>query len=367
MAPCSRGPDNRVFRVLVSTGIALIAVGTILSETRSVERTGDVAAPPAFVHPRLEPQRADPLPAIEARLRPGPDTARRPRRAAVLVGVDNAPGADPLPGSRADARTMRDALVLYGFDPGDIIMLLDGDATRARVLRAIDELAATSTDESISVLSFAAHSYPSANGATMRLWDGRVSAAEIAQHVGRLRGRVWSTFATCYAGAYAVGGITGERRIAIFSSSASSTSLQLGNAGSFTVLYVARYAMIDGKADDSVESAFRYARDHIALADPGQIPRMDDRIAGELVLGEPNRPDEAKQRPEDDAPAAPSRAEPTPEPSPRPAAIRVTPNGDQPRPRVVLDRRVATPQPAVPEESPEDDAVDAVSGVIRIL
>jgi hypothetical protein len=174
---------------------------------------------------------------------------------------------------------------MYGFDPRAIVMLLDEQATRGNILGALDELAAGSSEDSITVVAFSAHSVRTARGPTMRAWDGRLTATEIALHMRPLHGRVWTLFATCYAGGYVRPGVVGANRITVFSSRASETSLQLGDAGSFIVLYMARHAMLDGEAPATVESAFRYAREHIALSHEPSVPFMDDRITGELALG----------------------------------------------------------------------------------
>ena len=151
----------------------------------------------------------------------------------------------------------------------------------------------------------------------MRVWDGRLTATEIAQHMRPLRGRVWSLFATCYAGGYVRPGVVGPNRITVFSSRASETALQLGDAGSFLVLFMVRYAMLDREAPATVESAFRHAREHIAVSHPPSVPFMDDRIRGELVLGpvpDVNLSDAAK--PAKSLTRAPRSATPSPKSSP---------------------------------------------------
>jgi hypothetical protein len=275
-------------------------VGRLVCDRRfAASVAGSVVAIAMFACVSASPSRAERIVASQGGLVPAqsapprsvahrsaePPEPKRPLRAALLVGVDNAPGSDPLPGSRADAHTMRRALLMYGFDPRDIIMLLDEQATRGNILAAIDELAAGSFEDSITVISFSAHSVHTAGGPTMRAWDARLRATEIAEHMRPLRGRVWSVFATCYAGGYVRPGVVGPDRITVFSSRASDTSLQLGDAGSFIVLYMARYAMLEREAPATVESAFRYAREHIALSHRPSLPFIDDRIRGELALG----------------------------------------------------------------------------------
>ena len=73
------------------------------------------------------------------------------------------------------------------------------------------------------------------------------------------------------------------------SSAANSETYELGPAGSWLILYMVEYGMLDGEAPASVESAFAYARTAIAKVNPDREPFMVDGIPGDFVLG-PWRP-----------------------------------------------------------------------------
>ena len=96
---------------------------------------------------------------------------------------------------------------------------------------------------------------------------------------------MWVALPTCYAGAYALPGIVGPNRIATFSSAADSVSYELGPAGSWLILYMVEYAMLEGEAPRSVESSFAYARAAIGRVNENRVPFMVDRIPGDFVLG----------------------------------------------------------------------------------
>jgi hypothetical protein len=157
----------------------------------AVETTATAAhiSSPSVARPRIE---AKPV-AFTAQ----PSVTRAPnrtggRRVALVIGIDSAPGADPLRGSKTDAFTMRKALMGYGFRVEDITMLLDAEATRGRVLQAFDDLAARSSEDGIAVVAITTHSSVGRNGFSFRLWDGRIGAHLLARKLGIVRGRLWT-------------------------------------------------------------------------------------------------------------------------------------------------------------------------------
>lgn len=207
------------------------------------------------------------------------------KRTALLVGINNAVGSSLLAGSTTDMQNIRSALIKYGFPSGNIKMLLNGAATRGAVINELDALSRRTSSDGIAVFAVAAHS-SNKNGASFKTVEGqRVSAGEVGSRLGRVAGKVWSIFATCYAGAYAVPGTVGRDRIANFSSSPDERSWQLGAAGSYLVRGIARFAILDGNAPKSVESAFAYAHKRLLRDDPGYEGKMSDGVSGELILG----------------------------------------------------------------------------------
>lgn len=84
-----------------------------------------------------------------------------PTSRALVIGAEAYPeelGWTPLRGPVPDARAMADALVERGgFERGDVRLLLDGEATRAGILAALDELIARATPGDLLFVSFAGH------------------------------------------------------------------------------------------------------------------------------------------------------------------------------------------------------------------
>lgn len=207
-------------------------------------------------------------------------------RTAVIVGINHAQGTPPLPGSVTDARHLHAALVGYGFSESNITMLLEGQATRPAILAALRSMADRTPSSGIAVFAIATHTRRSGGSNSLATAEGgRITASELASHLGAVRGRVWTALPTCYAGGYALPGIVGANRIATFSSSANDQSYQVGDAGSFLFIHMVRRAMLEGRAPYSVESAFSFARDEIEREHPEHVPSMSDGVEEDLVLG----------------------------------------------------------------------------------
>ena len=239
-------------------------------------------------------------------------------KVALLVGISNAPGADPLPGSKTDVETMRSTLLKYGFPSSNITVLLEGQATRGAILNALDNIAARSVDGGTAVVSITTHSSNSGSQNSMRAWDGRVYANELGSRLGRVRGRLWTLLPTCYSGGYAVPGVVGNNRIAVFSSSSDERSWQVGEAGSWVVRYMVEKGMLGGGAPASVESAFNYAVRELKKDAPDRVPLMRDGVSGDMVLGSVNWLKPVVQKVTKPVVAAVAPAS-TPEPTPTPA------------------------------------------------
>lgn len=218
-------------------------------------------------------------------------------RTALIVAVAHTPGTTPIPGAIADAENIRTALLGYGFRPQNIEMLIDAQATRGAILGGLDSLAARTSSSGIAVFAIAGHS----TSRSFAAFDGtRVSKYEFAAALGRVRGRVWSLFALCHAGAYDLPGTSGPGRVATFSSSASDVTFD-GAGGSAFVEAMVVEGMIDQHAASSVEAAYGYAR--LLL---GGTEIMDDGVPGELVLGPTSQPGRSTNRTSNPAAPAPS-------------------------------------------------------------
>lgn len=207
-------------------------------------------------------------------------------RTAVIVGINNAPGSAPLPGSVADAMNLRSALTGYGFESKNITMLLDGRATRPAILSELRSLAARTSPNGVAVFAIAAHT-TRARGMNHLITaeGGRISSRELAAHLSAIRSPAWIALPTCYAAGYALPGIVGFNRIATFASAPNAQSYQMGDAGSFLIHHMVKRAMVERRAPSSVESAFAFAHDEIAREYPEHLPSISDGYPGDLALG----------------------------------------------------------------------------------
>jgi hypothetical protein len=208
------------------------------------------------------------------RARPGAHTA-------LILGIDDTDPKNPLIGGRADATSLQDTLLKYGFRDSDITVLIDGQATRPRILAELRRLVARTPADGLAVFAASSHGA----GTSFRTTEGaRLYASELARYLGQIRAPVWTALAMCYAGGFSVPGIVGPNRIATFSSDANSLTYEIGSAGSELFYYMVGQGMLAGYAPDSVESAFNYARSTLAPNHPN-LPVMSDGIPGDLVLG----------------------------------------------------------------------------------
>ena len=173
------------------------------------------------------------------------------------------------------------ALLKRGFRPQDITVLENGQATRERVRRELALLADRTAPGGFAV--FAASSHGSGRG--FRAGDGgSISPREVGYFLGRVRGRVWTAMAMCFAGAFAVPGVVGPNRIATFSSDAAHLSYEMGAAGSEFFYLMVELAIIHGEAGDSVEHAFAYARAHMGGSSGSSTPVMSDEVPGKTAI-----------------------------------------------------------------------------------
>jgi hypothetical protein len=213
---------------------------------------------------------------------------------------------------------MRDALLKYGFRSSDIVMLLDGQATRPRILSELQSLVNRTPADGLAVFAAASHGA----GTSFRTAEGaRLYASDLGRYLGQIHAPVWTALAMCYAAGFAVPGVVGPNRIATFSSAANALTYEIGAAGSELFYAMVKQGMIDAGAPRSVETAFNFARRTLS-ADNTNLPVMSDGVPGELVLGPvtweppavaaPPTPPPAPVQPESSA--APITVDPAPTP-----------------------------------------------------
>ncbi len=315
-------PSKLSIRRLAVAGILAVAV---LVYTLRPSESAPVAAPKVtpsasvdveLVAPRqAEPQPPKAKPAVK-RSAPRPrSSAPRPlapagsqQKTALIIGINKAAGAQALAGAVPDAKNIRTALLRYGFPDANIRMLLDGQATRPAILSELRSLAARTSPSGIAVFGLASHS----GQTSFRSVEGaRITASELASHLGAVRGRMWNVLSTCYAGGYALPGVVGPGRIATFSSSAQDLTWELGSAGTYLVRSMVNEAMTGGRAASSVEAAYNYSKKQ----DPSRAPIMNDGVPGEFVLGPVTwGPPAPKAAPKPVVPEVISTSPPTPKP-----------------------------------------------------
>jgi hypothetical protein len=331
---------------LYTTVVATIVVGVLVSQviaspgraqlSRSVQRSQSVqsASPEASSEatarpterklsaPVLSGSRPVAQPAVQRTVKKAdPGYSNSPTGAAdkvaLLIGINKAPGSTPLEGSITDVNNMKKALLGYGFKDSNIQVLTEGKASRNGILAGLSSLAARSKSNGIAVFLLATHSGQSGGDLTFATGGGgRISRHELASHLGRVKGRLFSMLPTCYSKGYALPGVTGKNRIAVFSSSAGEYTWQIGGAGSWLVLYMVRYAMVERKAPQSVEAAFQWAKKAINAEAPDRAPIISDGISGDLVLGKVPAP---KPKAAPKPTAEPTQPKPSPTPTPAPS------------------------------------------------
>lgn len=246
------------------------------------------------------------------------------KRTALIVGINHAAGSKPLQGAVRDAELVRDALYKYGFSHDNVVVLTEREATAARIRAELDALAERTPADGRSVFAFAGHSRRRGGTNNVVAADGAlIPAADLAARLGSVRAPMWIALPTCYAGAYALPGIVGPGRVTTFASSGNEMAYELGASGSYLIIHMVERAMLGGAAPESVERSFAYAAGSIGESRPDRVPHIDDRVAGEFVLGR-FAPPEAKAAPK--PPPSPEEPAPAPEPPQAPQ-----PN-DQPRP-----------------------------------
>jgi hypothetical protein len=271
-----------------------------------VRYTSTVAAP-APVAPQQAPERA-----------PSHRNAAPADKIALLIGINNAPGSTPLEGSITDVKNMNAALLKFGFQEKNIQVLTEGAAHRGAILGALDSLANRSKSKGVAVFLLATHSGQSDGNLTFATGGGgRISRDELASRLGRVQGKLWSMLPTCYSAGYALPGIVGKNRIAIFSSSSDEYTWQIGGAGSWLVLWMIDYGLLEGRSPEtSVEGLYRWTKAQLPKKAPDRVPIISDGVAGDLVLGGLPKPKPVATPKPVTAPKPAATTAPTPAPTP---------------------------------------------------
>ena len=269
---------------------------TALPTVRPAVKKKKVAAKPVAVRatPRLAtpPPPPTPKPAVATPKPTSKPTFAAPKASgsgqnntALLIGINKAPGSDVLQGMVEDTKTMRTMLLRAGYKSENIKVLTDSLATKAAILQALDSLARRTSGKGTAVVSISSHSGVSGGDMTFATGGGgRVSRAELASRLAKVRGRLWTTISTCYSAAYDTPGITGSNRIAMFTASKDELSYQ-NAAGSLSIVYMVQRGMLE-RGIRSVEDAYAFASSQLRAAGAAsKVPILKDGIIGDVVLG----------------------------------------------------------------------------------
>ena len=271
----------------------------------SLEGVVETAAAPAATPDTTTP----PAPAVEVAIAPPPEQMdghvdlRPPPRLlqskptpaaggtwALVIGVNDYPGsAYDLRSAVNDADDVDRALGALGVPPERRLVLRDGQATRRTMLSSIDWLAAHAASDAVAVLFFAGHVRKLDHDTeAMVAADGAaVTDAELARRLqGMAAQRMWIGMAACYGGGFTEALAPGR----VLTGAAAANERAYENSGfgrSYMVEYMIRQGILEGRAPESVQSAFAYARDQLSRDFPDRLPVQLDRGNGPLDLRPP--------------------------------------------------------------------------------
>ena len=253
-----------------------------------------VIAPPPAEFEGAPPVRRDPPAQLSQRATPGPGTW------AVIIGVNDYPGtAHDLRSAVADADDIDAALAGMGVPADHRMVLRDGQVTRAVLRSAAEWLTRVAGPEAVAVFAFAGHVRKSGSSTeSMVTADGAtVTDAELAAIFQGLQARrAWVVMAACYGG-----GFTEVLRPGVVLTGAAPADKEafenttFGN--SYLVEFMVNQAITGGRAADTVQSAFEYARQELSQRFPARVPEQFDQAGGPLDLrpaGVPRPPPSAR-------------------------------------------------------------------------
>jgi len=193
------------------------------------------------------------------------------RTYAVLVGVADYPSS-PLPRTDVDAQRIADALRAHlPEDRLHMSLLLNRDATRANVTRALADVARDSTERDEVIFFFSGHGgtqEDQPNGdegdgvdETIVLYDGSISDDELGAQLSPIKSRM-SIVAldSCFSGGFMFDVSNEQGRLGMFSSDEDLTSaVPSQEAGGWLSLYLAE--ALEGRADGAADGVSGQERD----------------------------------------------------------------------------------------------------------
>jgi hypothetical protein len=227
---------------------------------------------------------------------------------AVVVGINDYPGhRHDLKYATHDAKDVDAALGRYGVAPERRLMLTDRQATAATIGASLDWLVDRAGPDATAVFFYAGHVRKLSRTTEAIVGsDGELlTDEEVAARLAGLRApRAWLMLASCYGGGFTEALAPGR----ILTAAADADSLAYESSSysrSYLVEYMVRRAMLEGRADRSVEASFGWAAEMMRREHPGRVPVQFDQHDGELFLGTPPPP-----APPPAAPAGPPPSQP---------------------------------------------------------
>jgi hypothetical protein len=177
----------------------------------------------------------------------------------VFVGISDYDGDDnDLEFTADDAKSMAQALGRgAGLRDGDSATLVDRNATRANVTRAIAEMGRRAGPDDLFIFFFSGHgdrvarsnpqsADPDSLDETIELYDGDISDDEMSRLLAPIRGRVLLALDSCFSGGFSKDVMSSPRRMGLFSSEEDVTS---GVADKFRAGgYLSKF-LVDGIGD----------------------------------------------------------------------------------------------------------------------
>lgn len=294
---------------LGATGAAAPAVEAVASTSTSTP-TSTSALPPSTTAPPSEVAivpPTEPMSGPVAAAASGP-TARPFRYAAtgaggsdvlaLIVGIDDYPGSRyDLDAAVADAETIDSALAGFGVPVTNRAILRDGQATRANLIAALEDLVARADEATTVVFAYAGH-VQKLDGDTEAIVTARgehLTDSELAALLAPARSqRMWILMASCYAAGFDE--VLAPGRILTAASGADEVAYESPTLnGSYLVHHMVREGWLDRRAGTSVQEAFAYADAVISSRYPSRRPVQIDRagtlrFSGSTATAAPYRP-----------------------------------------------------------------------------
>ncbi|MDQ1396197.1 MAG: hypothetical protein QOG64_1456 [Acidimicrobiaceae bacterium] len=275
---------------------------------------------------------------------------------AVVIGIDDYPGtAFDLRSAVADANDATLALQALGVAGDHILTLRNGQATGAAITSGADWLVAHAAADAVGVFFYAGHAKKVGAGteAVLGADGGLVSDRQLANHLAGLRAhRAWIAMAACFGGGFDE--LLGPGRVLTAAADAEHLAYDNVRFGrSYMDEYMVRQGLAQGRAWDSVQSAFAYAAAAIATDFPGRVPvEYEGDNAGPLDLTPPGATRAAiatagfDARPQPAArPAATHEAAPSQSPPPPPTTTTTQPPKPAANPPAHQPAPAPTPAP----------------------